>query len=244
MQRCTLTFTVINSSLSYFSESGGVPGGCDLFHSRLTFASGWMLCDVWSLLTTFNSCPVCIASTCGRYWQPFCSKVTACVGTWPSSGAPAEMYTTTFANALFAPATTVSVVIGVACCLAHDGSFDMSMGFGLAGVPVKFTLPLTVPAISRQGHSNNVRMAGRIFLVRIAYILPCITISFQFSMSASMAAGVLLHDRVRRRHVFRFVFRSLQRRRPAGRFQNIVFLAAPARLQGTQGVHQIPRIVS
>lgn len=34
------------------------------------------------------------------------------------------------------PVTTVSVVTGVACCFAQLGSFDISMGFSLAGVPV------------------------------------------------------------------------------------------------------------
>jgi hypothetical protein len=34
---------------------------------------------------------------------------------------------------------------GVACCLAHVGSFAMSMGFILGGVPVKLITPSTLP---------------------------------------------------------------------------------------------------
>ena len=35
------------------------------------FGSGWMLCAVWSLVTTLYSCPTSIAITCGVYWHPF-----------------------------------------------------------------------------------------------------------------------------------------------------------------------------
>src|SRR4030081_14493 len=86
-----------------------------------------------------------MVTTCGKYWQPFWSIVTALLGAVVSSGAPAETYTTTFCSVLPAPVTTVSVVIGVACCLAQLGSLDISIGFCLAGVPSYVTLPLTVP---------------------------------------------------------------------------------------------------
>src|ERR1700678_1727709 len=94
-----------------------------------------------------------------------------CVGTWPSSGAPDETYTTTLSNALLGPVTTVSVVIGVACCLAQLGSFDMSMGFCLTGVPVYVTLPLTVPANIREEHASIVKRASRVFFLRIYRLL-------------------------------------------------------------------------
>jgi hypothetical protein len=56
------------------------------------------------------------------------------------------MYTTTFPRALLGPATTLSVMRGVACCLAQDGSFAISIGFIFGGVPVKVTWPLIAPA--------------------------------------------------------------------------------------------------
>src|SRR5208282_860572 len=92
----------------------------------------------------------------------------ACVGTLASSGAPEETYTTTLSKALLAPVTTVSTFMGVACCLAQLGSLDMSMGFMWAGVPVKVTLPLTVPANIRDGHRSNVKRASRVCLVLIS----------------------------------------------------------------------------
>src|SRR5208337_4903821 len=139
-----------------------------------------MLCEVWSLLTILSSWSVCMTSTCGIYWQPFCSKVTACDGTWPSSGAPDETYTTTLSNALLGPVTTVSTVTGVACCLAQVGSLDMSMGFCLAGVPVYVTLPLTVPANIRDEQTSSVKSASNICLVRIR-VLPSWVLEFIYS---------------------------------------------------------------
>jgi hypothetical protein len=41
---------------------------------------------------------------------------------------------------------TLSVVMGVGCCLAQDGSFAISIGFIFGGVPVKVTWPLIAPA--------------------------------------------------------------------------------------------------
>src|SRR5882757_6972972 len=46
----------------------------------------------------------------------------------------------------------------------------MSIVLGLAGVPVKVTLPLTEPAISRLGHSNR-RNAAKSFVDRILRLL-------------------------------------------------------------------------
>src|SRR5580658_1836474 len=96
----------------------------------------------------------------------------ACVGTWPSSGAPEETYTTTLSNALLAPVTTVSTFMGVACCLAQLGSLDMSIGFMWAGVPVKVTLPLTVPANIRDEQTSNVKRASSVCRVRIRVLPP------------------------------------------------------------------------
>jgi hypothetical protein len=58
------------------------------------------------------------------------------------------MYTTTFPKALAGPVTTLSVIIGVECCLAQLGSFAMSIGRIFGGVPVKVTWPLIAPAFS------------------------------------------------------------------------------------------------
>ena len=43
------------------------------------------------------------------------------------------------------PVTTLSVITGVGCCLAQEGSFAMSIARILGGVPVKVTVPLMVP---------------------------------------------------------------------------------------------------
>src|SRR6202051_1258693 len=62
-----------------------------------------------------------------------------------SSGAPAEMYTTTFSNALPGPVTTFSALTGLAYCFAQLGSMDISMVRTFAGVPSKLTRPLMEP---------------------------------------------------------------------------------------------------
>src|SRR5215472_18370235 len=121
----------MNSALSYFSLIAGVPGGCDLFHSRFSFGSGWMLWEVWSSFTIFSSWFTWNASTCGMYRQPFCVN-TAAVDGAASSGAPAEMYTTTSSRLFPGPVTTVSATGGVVYIFAQDASFDMSIGFILA----------------------------------------------------------------------------------------------------------------
>src|SRR4029077_4852725 len=106
-----------------------------------------MLCDVWSALITLSSWCTTMGTTCGMYWQPFCVMLTASAGGLASSGAPADTYTTTLSSAFPGPVTTVSVVMGVACCDAQLGSFDISIGFCFAGVPSYVTLPLTLPPL-------------------------------------------------------------------------------------------------
>src|SRR5271155_20365 len=82
--------------------------------------------------------------TCGRYSQPFCSYFTACVGAVGLSS-PAEMKTTTHCSVFPGPVATFSVITGVVCCLAHEGSLDISIGFIFIGVPVYVTLPVMDP---------------------------------------------------------------------------------------------------
>jgi hypothetical protein len=55
------------------------------------------------------------------------------------------MYTTTYSSELPGPVTTVCVFSGGLCSFAHVGSFDMSIGFIFAGVPVYVTFPVMVP---------------------------------------------------------------------------------------------------
>src|ERR1700692_552653 len=55
------------------------------------------------------------------------------------------MYTTTNCKALSGPVATFSVITGVACCLAQDGSFAISIGFIFGGVPVYVTFPEMLP---------------------------------------------------------------------------------------------------
>ena len=70
------------------------------------------------------------------------------------------MYTTTYSRALPGPVTTVSVITGVACCLAQVGSFAMSIGFIFGGVPVYVTVPLIVPAPAGGAASDDHRRGG------------------------------------------------------------------------------------
>jgi hypothetical protein len=58
------------------------------------------------------------------------------------------MYTTTFPRVFSGPVTTVSVITGVACCFAQEGSLAMSIGRIFGGVPVKVTFPVMPPALA------------------------------------------------------------------------------------------------
>src|SRR5690349_17362715 len=113
-----------------------------MFHSLLLLGVGWILCVVSSLFTTSSFWLACRASTCGLYWQPFCSRTAGCCGDWKlCEVSPSETYTTTFAKPPPVPTTTSSVVAGVGWALAQSGSCDMSMRVGLGGVPSNFTMP-------------------------------------------------------------------------------------------------------
>ena len=52
---------------------GGEPGGCDLFHSGLTLASGMNVVGRLVVVVDLERLATCIAATCGMYSQPFWS---------------------------------------------------------------------------------------------------------------------------------------------------------------------------
>src|SRR5579864_7721608 len=78
---CWLHFTgsMISSRANVFSRAGE-EGGCDSFHSRLSFGVGWMLCVVGSSFLICTVCPAITPRTWGWYWQPFWSRTTGSLG--------------------------------------------------------------------------------------------------------------------------------------------------------------------
>src|SRR5580693_5669225 len=82
--------------------------------------------------------------------QPFCSKVTSCVGAsnvrLPS---PSEINTITLPSELSLPVTKSWVTAGPGCSFAQLGSEFMLTLVGCGRVPVNFTLPTTdAPALA------------------------------------------------------------------------------------------------
>src|SRR6266849_4803396 len=63
-----------------------------------------------------------MATTCGANRHPFCTTCTGWLGVEDSSGAPAEMYTTTFSSALPGPTTRSSLFGGVEYIFARPGA--------------------------------------------------------------------------------------------------------------------------
>src|SRR6266446_1826531 len=114
-----LHLTEINSGRAKDSERGEVPGGSALFHSRLLVARGWMLCAV---VSSFTNC-------------------TGWLGVEDSSGAPAEMYTTTFSSTFPCPTTRSSLFGGVEYIFAQPGSDAMLIVFVITVTPSTVTLP-------------------------------------------------------------------------------------------------------
>src|SRR6266568_9097374 len=87
-----------------------------------------------------------MATTCGANRHPFCTTCTGWLGVEASSGAPAEMYTTTFSSALPGPTTRSSLFGGVAYIFAQPGSDDMSIVLAITVTPSTVTLPPMLPA--------------------------------------------------------------------------------------------------
>src|SRR5579863_1230490 len=75
-----LTGSMISSRAKFFSRAGDC-GGCDSFHSRLSFGVGWMLCVVGSSFLISTVCPAITPSTCGWYWHPCWLSSIGVVGT-------------------------------------------------------------------------------------------------------------------------------------------------------------------
>src|SRR5712691_6272132 len=169
-----LHLTEINSGRANDSERGEVPGGSALFHSRLLMARGWMLCEVVSSFTICTGWPVCMATTCGANRHPFCTTCTGWLGVEDSSGAPAEMYTTTFSSALPGPTTRSSLLGGVEYIFAQPGSDDMLIVFAITVTPSTVTLPPTFPApcavetIVKQSETRGTKKNIRCVFMRVS----------------------------------------------------------------------------
>src|SRR4030081_2654252 len=168
-----LHLTEINSGRAKDSERGEVPGGSALFHSRLLVARGWMLCAVVSSFTICTGWPVCNTTMCGANRHPFCTNCTGWLGVEDSSGAPAEMYTTTFSSALPCPTTRSSLFGGVEYIFAQPGSDAMFIVLAMTVTPSTVTLPPTVPppcapeAIFKQSTNRSTKNNTRCIFMRI-----------------------------------------------------------------------------
>src|SRR5207245_10911565 len=125
------------------------PGACDLFHSRLFFGTGWILCVVWSAFLTSNVWPAISVTMCGEYMQPFWSSSTGVFGASKVRlPRPSLTYTITFARSPEASVTTSSVAPPPGWTLAQNWSAPTLIFFGFAAGPSIFTVQLTEPTVT------------------------------------------------------------------------------------------------
>src|SRR5579884_1270219 len=101
--------------------------------------------------------------------HPCWSYVTGVLGgvnVFPA-GKPFVTYTTTFSSVLFGPVTTTCVVAGGLCSFWQTGSFAMSIGLALGGLPSYLIVPLTVPAAAKLDRAIAALPIRHTYLVRI-----------------------------------------------------------------------------
>src|SRR5712664_202243 len=181
-----LHLTEINSGRAKDSERGEVPGGSALFHSRLFVARGWMLCAVVSSFTICTGWPVCNTTMCGANRHPFCTNCTGWLGVEDSSGAPAEMYTTTFSSAFPCPTTRSSLFGGVEYIFAQPGSAAMLIVLAITVTPSTVTLPPMPAACAVESIVKKSAAMG--IKNRMRCVLMCI-FSYEFSDILDVAAN-------------------------------------------------------
>src|SRR5882762_5392827 len=132
-----------------------------------------MLRAVVSSFTICTGWPVCNTTMCGANRHPFCTNCTGWLGVEDSSGAPAEMYTTTFSSTFPCPTTRSSLFGGVEYIFAQPGSDAMLIVLAMTVTPSTVTLPPTVPppcapeAIFRQSVNSITKNNTRCVFIRI-----------------------------------------------------------------------------